>query len=339
MGRKNMLILGIETSCDETSVALVEDGERTLVNLVTSQMDIHADFGGVVPELACRRHVEVINPLLKKALETVNKTWKDIDAVAVTNGPGLVGAVLIGVAAAKALSYSLNIPLIGVNHLEGHIYANYLQEGSLFFPSLVMLVSGGHTMLILVRGHGDYEIVGETRDDAAGEAYDKVARMLGLGYPGGPVIDKLAKTADREKVRFPRAMMERKDNLDFSFSGLKTSVVYFLRSEESNEVTKAEIAAGFQEAVVDVLVTKALRAAKQYGVKDILLAGGVARNSRLREELVSRSAEKNLKAYLPAPEYCTDNAAMIASAGYFLYKRGETGDLKLDAYPSLRLAK
>jgi N6-L-threonylcarbamoyladenine synthase len=337
VGRKNMLILGIETSCDETSVALVENGEKSLVNLVTSQMDIHADFGGVVPELACRRHVEVLNPLLKKALKSTNLEWKDIDAVSVTNGPGLVGAVLIGVAAAKALSYSLKIPIIGVNHLEGHIYANYLQEGSLFFPSLVMLVSGGHTMLILVRDHGDYEIVGETRDDAAGEAYDKVARMLGLGYPGGPIIDKLGKTADREKVRFPRAMMEQKDNFDFSFSGLKTAVVYFLKSEESKKVTQAEIAAGFQEAVVDVLVTKAVRAAQKFGVKSILLAGGVARNSRLREELVSRCEKNNLKAYLPAPEYCTDNAAMIASAAYFLYKRGIIGDMKLDAYPSLPL--
>jgi len=337
MGKKIMLILGIETSCDETSVAVVRDGKDVKVNLVMSQLDIHCEFGGVVPELACRQHLEVINPLIKQALLKGNIEWNDIDAVAVTYGPGLVGAVLIGVAAAKALAFSLDIPLIGVNHLEGHIYANYLQEGSIPFPSIVLLVSGGHTSLIYVRNHGDYEIIGETRDDAAGEAFDKVARMLNLGYPGGPIIDKLAKQGDCKAIKFPRAMMDRKDNFEFSFSGLKTSVVYFLRSEEGKKADKADIAAGFQEAVVDVLATKAIRAARKYGTNHILLAGGVARNSRLRRELGRRAKHSKIKVHLPSPILCTDNAAMIASAGYFLYKRGKVSDLSLDAYPNLPL--
>lgn len=332
-----MLVLGIETSCDETSTALVIDGKQELANLVISQMDIHGEFGGVVPELACRRHVDVINPLLDKLFEKTGKLWQDIDAVAVTHGPGLVGALLIGVAAAKVIAHSLNIPLIGVNHLEGHIYANYLQEGALHTPSIVLLVSGGHTSLILIKGHGDYQIIGETRDDAAGEAFDKTARMLALGYPGGPVIDKLAKQGDPRKIEFPRAMMERKDNFDFSFSGLKTSVVYYLKSEEGQSAEKADVAAGFQEAVVDVLTTKAIRAAQKYNAKHVMLAGGVGRNSRLRALLKQKCDAKGINAHLPAPQYCTDNAAMIASAGYFLYKRGKTSDMTLDALPNLPL--
>ena len=332
-----MLILGIESSCDETSIALVRDGKEILANLVLSQLDVHGEFGGVVPELACRRHLEIINPLLKQALQEAALEWKDIDAVAVTHGPGLVGAVLIGVAAAKALAFSLDIPLIGVNHLEAHIYANYLEKGELPVPSVSLLVSGGHTSLILIKEPGKYEIIGETRDDAAGEAYDKVARMLNLGYPGGPIIDKLAKEGDKKAVVFPRAMMERKDNFDFSFSGLKTSVVYYLKSEEGKKAAKADIAAGFQEAVVDVLVTKTIRAAKKYDVKHILLAGGVARNSRLREEFRKRARSRKLSFYIPSPILCTDNAAMVATAGYFLYKRGELSDLTLDAVPNLAL--
>jgi N6-L-threonylcarbamoyladenine synthase len=337
MGRKDMLILGIESSCDETSVALVEDGKNELVNLVISQMDLHSEFGGVVPELACRRHLEVLNPLLDAALRKTGKKWGDLDGVAVTHGPGLVGALLVGVAAAKAISLSLGIPLIGVNHLEGHIYANFLQEGIIHFPSIVMLVSGGHTMLILISGHGEYEVIGETRDDAAGEAYDKVARMLGLGYPGGPIIDKIAKEGNRLAVHFPRAMMEDKKSFEFSFSGLKTSVVYYLKSKNGKCASVADVAAGFQEAVVDVLVTKAVRAAKKHGVKHIMLAGGVGRNSRLREELSVRCKKRGIEVHLPSPEYCTDNAAIIASAGYFLFKRGKVSDLTLDALPNLPL--
>ncbi len=332
-----MLILGIETSCDETSVALVEDGKKMLVNLIRSQLDIHRDFGGVVPELACRKHLELINPLLLEALEVAKKSWKDIDAVAVTSGPGLVGAVLIGVAAAKAISLALDIPLIGVNHLEGHIYANHLEEGFIPFPSIALLVSGGHTSLILIKDHGKYEILGETRDDAAGEAFDKVARMLHLGYPGGPLIDKLSKEGDPEKIHFPRAMMNRKDNFDFSFSGLKTSVVYYLKSDEGKNAKTADIAGGFQEAVVDVLVAKTIRAAKKYKTTDILLAGGVARNSKLREKMLQKARGQKINVHIPSLLLCTDNAAMIATAGYFLYKRGMISDLSLDAVPNLSL--
>ena len=298
-----MLILGIETSCDETSVALVEDGKKELINIVSSQVDVHAEFGGVVPELACRHHLETINPLLDKAMKESRKSWSDIDAVAVTNGPGLVGAVLIGVAVAKAIAFSLNVPLIGVNHLEGHIYANYLEEGELYFPSIVILVSGGHTELILVKGHGEYEIVGQTRDDAAGEAFDKVARMLGLGYPGGPVIDKISKTGNASLIKFPRAMLEDKESLDFSFSGLKTAVVHYLRSSEGSSSEKADVAAAFQEAVADVLVIKTIRAARKYNVRHVMLAGGVARNSYLRQEMLERCKVNGVTVHLPAPIY------------------------------------
>ncbi len=337
MGKTLMLILGIETSCDETSVAIVRDGKEILSNLILSQLDVHSDFGGVVPELACRRHLEVINPLLEQALQEAKVTWKDINAVAVTRGPGLVGAVLIGVAAAKALAMSLEIPLIGVNHLEGHIFANYIQEGEIPFPSVALLVSGGHTSLVYLKSFGEYEIIGETRDDAAGEAFDKVARMLDLGYPGGPIIDKLSNEGNRQAVVFPRAMMEKKENFDFSFSGLKTAVVYYLKSEEGKIQDKANIAAGFQEAVVDVLVTKTLRAARKFDVSHILLAGGVARNSRLRNELKRRARSQKLTFHIPSPVLCTDNAAMIATVGYFMLQKGLTADLSLDALPSLPL--
>lgn len=337
MGRTLMLILGIETSCDETSVALVRDGKEILSNLILSQLDVHSDFGGVVPELACRRHLEVINPLLEQAMQEAKVSWKDIDAVAVTRGPGLVGAVLIGVAAAKALALSLDIPLIGVNHLEAHIYSNYLQEGEMPFPAVALLVSGGHTSLVYLKNHGEYEIIGETRDDAAGEAFDKVARMLDLGYPGGPIIDRLSNEGNRQAVVFPRAMMEKKDNFDFSFSGLKTAVVYYLKSEESKSQDKANIAAGFQEAAVDVLVTKTLRAAKKYGVSHVLLAGGVARNSRLRNELKRRARSQKLTFHIPSPVLCTDNAAMVATVGHFMLQKGLTADLSLDALPNLPL--
>ncbi len=332
-----MLILGIETSCDETAVALVEDGHRELASLVSSQVDLHGEFGGVVPELACRRHLEIINPLLDAAIKKARRDLSSVDAVAVTYGPGLVGALLVGVASAKALAYSLKIPLIGVNHLEGHIYANYLEEGKINFPALVLLVSGGHTSLIHVKDHGDYDTIGQTRDDAAGEAFDKAARMLGLGYPGGPVIDRVSKQGNPEAVSFPRAMTERKDSFDFSFSGLKTSAVYYLRSPEGKSTPVADVAASFQEAVVDVLVTKTLRAARRLGVDHVMVAGGVGRNSRLREVMDKKCRRARLQLHLPQPKYCTDNAAMIASAGYFLYQRGALSDMTLDAVPNLPL--
>jgi N6-L-threonylcarbamoyladenine synthase len=282
--------------------------------------------------------MEVINPLLDEALSRAGVGWKDVDAVAVTHGPGLVGALLVGVAAAKAIAFSLQIPLVGVNHLEGHIYANYLEEGSMPFPSVVLLVSGGHTSLILVRGHGQYGIIGETRDDAAGEAFDKLARMLGLGYPGGPVIDRLARQGSREAIAFPRPMTEKRDDFEFSFSGLKTAAVNFLRSPESAGVSKEDVCASFQEAVVDVLVTKAVRAARMHGAGHVLLAGGVGRNSRLRERLAEGCHAAGMTAHLPGPDFCTDNAAMIACAGYFLLMRGALSDLALDALPNLPLA-
>lgn len=337
MGKTIMLILGIESSCDETSVAIVEDGSKIIVNLILSQMDLHRDFGGVVPELACRRHLEMINPLLETAISKAGIGWKDIDAVAVTSGPGLVGAVLIGVAAAKALAYSLNKPLIGVNHLEGHIYANLLAEGAIPYPAMVLLVSGGHTSLILAKGHGDYQLIGQTKDDAAGEAYDKIARMLNLGFPGGPVVDKAAQKGDRNAISFPRAMMENKSNFDFSFSGLKTAVIYYLRSDKGKNAKIEDISACFQEAVVDVLVTKTIRAAKKFNTPHILMGGGVACNSRLREEMEIRGNKEGIKVHVPSPVLCTDNAAMIASAGYYMYRQGKVSDMSLDAVPIMKI--
>ncbi|MCL5773635.1 MAG: tRNA (adenosine(37)-N6)-threonylcarbamoyltransferase complex transferase subunit TsaD [Firmicutes bacterium] len=332
------LIIGLESSCDETSAAILQDGKNILSSFVSSQVELHGKYGGIVPELACRKHVEVINPLIQESLEEAGISWNDIGGIAVTNGPGLVGALLIGVAAAKAISAVTGLPLLGVNHLEGHIYANFLEHDDIEFPFLCLVVSGGHSSLILVEGHGDYDILGETRDDAAGEAFDKVARALNLGYPGGPVIDKMASDGNPQAVKFPRAYLEE-GSLDFSFSGIKTAVINFLRSKEASKVTVNDICASFQQAVVDVLVDKTLYAAQQYNVKAIALAGGVASNSLLRSVLENEAGRNGFRFMRPSPELCTDNASMIACAGYYLFREGHRSDLALDVFPSLPLIR
>lgn len=332
-----MKLLGIETSCDETAAAVVENGTKVLANVVASQMNIHRRFGGVVPEVASRRHVEQITLVIKEALAKAGITLDEVDAIAVTKGPGLVGALLIGVSAAKALAFSRQIPLVGVHHIAGHIYANRLVE-EMIFPCLTLVVSGGHTELVLMREHGRYHILGETRDDAAGEAYDKVARALGLAYPGGPEIDRLAQKG-QASIDFPRAWLEP-DSYDFSFSGLKSAVLNHLHQLEQKEepVHQANIAASFQESVVEVLVGKTLRAAEAFQVKQVLLAGGVAANQRLRQRMQQACAQHGLPLVIPPLWLCTDNAAMIASAGFVEYEKGVRETMALNAYPGLRLS-
>ncbi|WP_027718657.1 tRNA (adenosine(37)-N6)-threonylcarbamoyltransferase complex transferase subunit TsaD [Desulfovirgula thermocuniculi] len=330
-------ILGIETSCDETAAAVVEDGVKILSSVVSSQVDVHRKFGGVVPEVASRRHLELINPVIKEALEQAGVGFGDLQAVAVTQGPGLVGALLVGLAAAKALAFALGVPLLAVNHLEGHIYANFLVHRDLSFPLVCLVVSGGHTDLVLVRRHGDYRLLGRTRDDAAGEAFDKVARVLELGYPGGPALERLAREGNEEAVNFPRASVE---GLDFSFSGLKTAVIQHLHrcQRAGEEVARADVAASFQKAVVDVLVEKTLEAARRTGCRDIILAGGVAANGRLRAAMQEGARREGRRVLYPPAELCTDNAAMIACAAYYRYLRGEEAPLTLNALPGLPLA-
>ncbi|MGQ9532203.1 MAG: tRNA (adenosine(37)-N6)-threonylcarbamoyltransferase complex transferase subunit TsaD [Desulfotomaculales bacterium] len=331
-------VLAIETSCDETAVAVVVDGVEVGANLVASQVDLHRRFGGVVPEVASRRHLEVLNFLLAEALSRAGLSWRDLRAVAVTYGPGLAGSLLVGVMAAKALAFALDLPLVAVNHLEGHIYANFLVEPGLEFPLVCLVVSGGHTDLVLVEGHGAYRVLGRTRDDAAGEAFDKVARVLELDYPGGPHLERLAARGDPARLPFPRPYLEE-GSLDFSFSGLKTAVVYSLRRarERGLEVNRADVAAGFQEAVVDVLVEKTVLAAERHGVDTILLAGGVAANRRLRERLPERAGGRRV--VVPPPALCTDNAAMIACAAYYKYLRGDFAPPTLNAVPDLVLGE
>lgn len=332
-----MKLLGIETSCDETAAAVVENGTKVLANVVASQMNIHRRFGGVVPEVASRRHVEQITLVIEEALAKAGITLDEVDAIAVTKGPGLVGALLIGVSAAKALAFSRQIPLVGVHHIAGHIYANRLVE-EMIFPCLTLVVSGGHTELVLMREHGRYHILGETRDDAAGEAYDKVARALGLAYPGGPEIDRLAQKG-QASIDFPRAWLEP-DSYDFSFSGLKSAVLNHLHQLEQKEepIHQANIAASFQESVVEVLVGKTLRAAEEFQVKQVLLAGGVAANQRLRQRMQQACAQHGLPLVIPPLWLCTDNAAMIASAGFVEYEKGVRETMALNAYPGLRLS-
>ena len=328
-----MRILGIETSCDETAIGVVEDGRRLLSNVIASQVTLHAEYGGVVPELASRQHIEAVIPVLDEALERAECGLQDIDAIAVTYGPGLAGALLVGANFGKALSYALGKPLVPVNHLEGHIYAGWLgPEEVEEFPLLALIVSGGHSDVVLMEGHGRYRRVGETVDDAAGEAFDKVARLLGLGFPGGPAIDRLAQTAPKASIRLPRARLERP--YDFSFSGLKTKVQRIVRGEEGDVPETAELAAAFQESVVDSLVTKAVAAAEENGARRIILAGGVAANSLLRSELARRSPAPVIA---PAPVLCTDNGAMIAACGYYRIQAGVTGALYLDVEPGLRI--
>ncbi len=339
-----MLILGIETSCDETAASVVEDGRRILSNVVYSQM-VHNKYWGVVPELASREHMKTIVPVVKSALDEAKIqpqgaefALKKIDGVAVTYSPGLVGSLLIGLSFAKALAYSLGIPFIGINHIEGHIFANFLNHPDLEPPFVCLVVSGGHSNLIYVANKGEYELLGRTRDDAAGETFDKVAKVLDLGYPGGPIIDKVSKDGKPDSVKFPRAYLEE-GSFDFSFSGLKTAVAIYVSKLPEGELEKhkIDIATSFQEAIVDVLVDKGIKACLLKKVKDIALAGGVARNSRLRERLEIEAKKHNLKVLYPSPILCTDNAAMIASAGDFRLSRGERSSFDLNAIPYAKL--
>jgi N6-L-threonylcarbamoyladenine synthase len=326
-----MHILGIETSCDETSAAIVRDGRDILSDVVASQADLHARFGGIVPEIASRKHVEVVNPVIAKALESARIGFPDVNAVAVTSRPGLLGALLVGVSAAKSISAALEIPLVGVHHLEGHIYANFLVNPDLGFPFICLVVSGGHSDLVFVKGHGDYEILGRTRDDAAGEAFDKSARTIGLGYPGGPIIDKLAANGNPEAVHFPRARLDH--TLDFSFSGLKTAVIRFFR-EKGGEYSIEDIAASFQAAVVDMLVNTTMTAVERTGIRRVALAGGVAANTGLQARMRAECQARGLELSYPPARLCTDNAAMIACAGHYHLLRGESDTLALDTIAS-----
>jgi N6-L-threonylcarbamoyladenine synthase len=329
-----MICLGIETSCDETSVAFVEDAVKIKANLISSQVEIHSEYGGVVPEIASRKHLENINILIDQALQQSAISWNQVNLISVTKGPGLVGALLVGAAAAKSLAAALNLPLVGVNHLVAHVYANFLEHSELEFPFIALVVSGGHTCLVKMREHFSWETLGTTRDDAAGEAFDKVARILSLGYPGGPIIDKLAAKGDPKKIRFPRSYLES-NSLDFSFSGLKTAVMNAQKRGEFKNFSIEDTAASFQEAVVDPLVEKTKRAISNTGIKQVLLAGGVACNTRLREKLKQASQELNFSLYYPSPKFCTDNAAMIACAASFLYQKGVQEELTMDVIPQL----
>jgi N6-L-threonylcarbamoyladenine synthase len=324
-----MKILGIESSCDETAAAVVEDGGHILANEVASQVDIHTRYGGVVPEVASRQHLLAAIPVIKQALDAARTTWKDLSAIAVTHGPGQAGSLLVGVSVAKAISMAQHLPLIGVNHLEAHIYANWLGGRNPEFPLLCLIVSGGHTDLVLMHGHGIYTLLGRTRDDAAGEAFDKAARILGLGYPGGPAIDKAAQNG-QSCLDLPRAWLS--DNCDFSFSGLKTALYHQVTGGRISNVNGA--AASFQEAVVEVLVGKTIAVARQQRVKQILLSGGVAANRLLRQRM---AADSSIPVLIPEPKYCTDNAAMVAASGYFHYCQGQMSGLDLDVVPGLKL--
>ncbi|ACJ75128.1 O-sialoglycoprotein endopeptidase [Thermosipho africanus TCF52B] len=330
-----MIVLGIETSCDETSVAILSDG-KILSNVVSSQIDIHKKFGGVVPEIAARHHLSNLPIVFKNAIDMANISIDQIDLISVTYGPGLIGALLVGISFAKGLSLRLGKPLIGVNHIVGHVFANYITYPHLKPPYIVLMVSGGHTEILLVKQDDEIEVLGKTVDDAAGEAFDKVARILGLGYPGGPEIDKLSKNGDENKFNFPRPMMDSK-SYNFSFSGLKTAVLYTVQKFDKDNVPKEDIAASFQKAVVEILLKKTFKAAKDLNVNTIVLAGGVAANSYLRKKAQKLSEKQNIKVLIPPLEFCTDNAAMIAMAGYKLYKKGISSDSTLEAVPNLKI--
>lgn len=332
---ESTVVLAIETSCDETAASIVMGGNDVLSSIVSSQIDIHARFGGVVPEVASRAHLESIVPVIDAAIAEAGIVPSRIDAVAATAGPGLIGALLVGVSAAKSLALVWDKPFIGVNHLEAHLYAGLLDDPTLEFPLVVLLVSGGHTMIIHMKGHGDYTVLGRTIDDAAGEAYDKVARYLNLGYPGGPVIDRIASEGNPHAVEFPRAMMH--DGLDVSFSGLKTSVINHVRKNPG--MSNVDIAASFQAAVVDVLCAKTIKAAQQVGAQGIVLGGGVSANSFLRSEMSRRGGEAGFKVALPSRAMCTDNAAMIAAAAWHRLKSDGPRELDCGAYPNLKLAE
>ncbi len=333
-------ILAIETSCDETAAAVVQNGREVLSNIIASQIDLHTLYGGVVPEIASRKHIEKINQVAGEALREAGRKLSDMDAIAVTYGPGLVGALLVGVSAAKAISFASGIPLIGVHHIEGHISANYIENKELEPPFVCLVVSGGHSHLVVVRDYGEYEILGRTRDDAAGEAFDKVARAIGLGYPGGPKIDKVSKEGNPEAIPFPRAKVGD-SAYDFSFSGLKSAVLNYLNSCEMKgiAVCQADVAASFQKAVVDVLVEHSMHAVAESGMKKFAIAGGVASNSALRSALEKECQKQGIAFYHPSPILCTDNAAMIGAAAYYEYQKGVRHGYDLNAVPNLKLGE
>lgn len=333
---EKILTLSIESSCDETAAAVLANGRELLSNVISTQIETHKLYGGVVPEIASRQHLMNINSVIAKALDDAGVTISDIDLIAVTYGPGLIGALVIGVAAAKALALANDIPLVGVNHMHGHISSNYISYPELEPPFVSLVISGGHTNLINVKDYTDFEVIGSTRDDAVGEAYDKVARVIGLGYPGGPKIDNIAKVGNPEAIHFKRVYLD-KDSLDFSFSGIKTAVLNYVNTERqaNRELDISNIAAGFQEAIVDVLVDKSMQAVRQYGNGRLVLAGGVAANSRIREAITRRCEKEGIKLYLPEKKLCTDNAAMIGCAGYYKYLKCGADSLHLDATANL----
>ena len=337
---EDTLILAIESSCDETAAAVVRNGREVLSNVISSQIDLHTLYGGVVPEIASRKHIERINQVIEEALSTAGVSLAQTDAVAVTYGPGLVGALLVGVAEAKAIAYAAGKPLVGVHHIEGHIAANFIEHPELESPFLSLVVSGGHTHLVRVEDYGVFTILGRTRDDAAGEAFDKVARAIGLGYPGGPKIDRVAREGDAEAIAFPRTHIEDAP-YDFSFSGLKSAVLNYINGcqMKGQEYRQADIAASFQKAVTDVLVGNAMRAVEEYHADRFAIAGGVAANSALRQAMKEACEERGVKLYYPSPVYCTDNAAMIGVAGYYEYRKGVRHGLDLNAIPNLRLGE
>lgn len=337
---KDILILAIESSCDETAAAIVKNGREVLSNVISSQIELHKLFGGVVPEIASRKHIEKINEVIEEALNNAGVTLDEIDAVGVTYGPGLVGALLVGVAEAKAISYAKGLPLVGVHHIEGHISANYIENKELKPPFLCMVVSGGHTHLVHVKDYGSYEIVGRTRDDAAGEAFDKVARAVGLGYPGGPKIDRLAREGNPKAIAFPKAHVAGAP-MDFSFSGIKSAVLNYINgcNMKGEEINRADIAASFQNAVVEVIVEKTIQAARELRMDTVCLAGGVASNSALRGAMKTACETAGLKFFYPSPILCTDNAAMIGTAAYYEYIAGTRHGLDLNAVPNLKIGQ
>ena len=337
---EDVYILAIESSCDETAAAVVKNGREILSNVIYSQIDLHTLYGGVVPEIASRKHIDKINQVVSKAIEDSKMELKDMSAVAVTYGPGLVGPLLVGVSFAKALAYAAKLPVIGVHHIEGHICANYIANKELEPPFMCLVVSGGHTHLVKVADYGEYEILGRTEDDAAGEAFDKVARAIGLGYPGGPKIDRVSKSGNPEAIKFPRAKVGGSE-YDFSFSGLKSAVLNYLNTASMNneKIVTEDVAASFQQAVIDVLVGHSMEALDRYNFKKFAIAGGVASNSSLRVAFEEACAQKGVEFFLPPPILCTDNAAMIGSAAYFEYKRGTRSGLDLNAVPNLKLGE
>lgn len=338
--KKDVLILAIESSCDETAASVVKNGREVLSNVISSQIELHKLYGGVVPEIASRKHIEKINQVIEEALCEAKVTLDDLDAIGVTYGPGLVGALLVGVAEAKAIAYAKQLPLVGVHHIEGHISANYIENKQLEPPFICLVVSGGHTHLVHVKGYGEYEIIGKTRDDAAGEAFDKVARAIGLGYPGGPKIDKISKEGNADAIVFPKAQMADAP-YDFSFSGVKSAVLNYINGCQMKGIdyNQADVATSFQKAVTDALVEKTMKAVEAYGLKKLAIAGGVASNSTLRSAMAKACEEQEVAFYYPSPIFCTDNAAMIGVAAYYEYVRGTRHSWDLNAVPNLKLGE